>query len=232
MSIVRKGNFDIFEDPKSNKVLIGINSQFLHEVAMEFEKGYDGFFCRPTSGFNESSLDFLSSFKNSNSATFYEVELKSIDGIYGLSKLQKLSFHGKFPSIDFSRLNSLVSLNCDYRRKDKNLSSLINLKLLHFWYVNPKNKSFNSVEFPETLEELYINWTNVTSLDGLPSLPNLKTLELHMCRNLESISNLERIAPNLEKLNIENAKKLNDFSVIDKLKNLSIAYCDDRKLTS
>jgi hypothetical protein len=78
----------------------------------------------------------------------------------------------------------------------------------------------------QTIEHLEISWANPISLEGLPVMPHLKELQFAYCK-LESLENLDIIAPNLERLVIQNCKKLGrleDQPIIKKLSKLSFAF--------
>jgi hypothetical protein len=92
--------------------------------------------------------------------------------------------------------------------KESGLNKLKYLELLYIWHYHPKTKNFKEFEFPESVTELEINWTNIESLDFLPSLINLRHLEVHRCRNLHQLTDLGSKYPNLQHFVIDACGKV------------------------
>ena len=83
------------------------------------------------------------------------------------------------------------------------------------WRFKPKDKSYSSIELSRSLKKLDLNWCNPTSLSEMPILNNLEELQIHYCRNLESVTSLFDVAPNLKRLVITRCPKLSEFDVVN-----------------
>jgi hypothetical protein len=199
MPIAREGSFFVSQD-RTVVPSLGLESANLDACIREAKlHPYKSVFGSPVFGFLEESLDALNELPHLEFVWFWDIALKNIEGIYALSKLKSFGVHPKRPAIDFSRLQSLRQLVWTYKPTDTGVSSL-QLKRLHIWRYAPKSKSFAGLQVPDTLEELQINWANPSTLEGLPTIPGLRRLEIHRCRNLESLAILPKLFPNLEHL--------------------------------
>lgn len=199
MPITREGRFLVSQD-LTGMPSLGIESASLNDCIQEAKiHPYRSVFGSPSFGFFEESLDALNDLPHLESVWFWDIELKNVEALYALSKLKSFGVHPKRPAIDFSRLQSLRQMVWTYKPNDVGISSL-QLKSLHIWHYMPKSKSFSGLQLPDTLEELQINWANPSTLDGLPTIPCLRRLEIHRCRNLESLSILAKLFPKLEHL--------------------------------
>jgi hypothetical protein len=198
MPIHREGEYFISED-LAHVPSLGIESANLEAcIARARDERFLSVFGHPSFGFTGRDLDFLGKLPWLESVWFWDVDLISIDGIYSLSNLRRFGVHPKRPPIDFGRLSSLREAIVEPRRGDQGLGRLVSLERLHYWHLRPRDRTFASFEFPESLTELQINWANAASLDSIPALPNLRRLEVHRCRNLESLGDLGRKFPLLE----------------------------------
>jgi peptidyl-dipeptidase Dcp len=103
-------------------------------------------------------------------------------------------------------------------------------KHVALWYFKPRSKHFEGLELPPDVESLEINWANPSTLAGLRELPRLRHLEIHRCRNLTSLGELPRIAPNLERLVITTSGRLTDHAALAALPRLRLARHDGREL--
>jgi hypothetical protein len=108
--------------------------------------------------------------------------------------------HPKRSAIDFSRFPKLRKAIVEPKARDRGIGSLMQPELLHLWHYRPKRQDFSELELPESLSELQFNWANASSLESLPGLPELRRLEVHRCRNLESLGDLGSKFPRLEHL--------------------------------
>ena len=231
MTIRQEGSYYLdFDDSENVSTAIGIDSKNMVAVIKEAQDKYTSLFGHSSFGFKEDKLDFLNQLPETKKIWFWDVELSSVEGIYAPKNITELGVFGKYPSIDYSRLSSLKELIWHFRKKDKGILNLEKLELFHVWHVNPKEKTFRVVPIPKNINELQVIWANPICLDGIPQLLKLKNLELHRCRNLSSIDGIEKIAPNLERINIENSSKLTDFSPLKKLKKLKEAWFNDDEL--
>ncbi|MBL8415150.1 MAG: hypothetical protein JNM42_11995 [Propionivibrio sp.] len=199
MPIAREGHFLVSHDLAETPSL-GLESVNLSACIQEAKlHPYKSVFGSPCFGFTETSLDALTELPRLDSVWFWDVALKNIEALYALSALRSFGVHPKRPAIDFSRLRSLQQVVWHYKATDTGLGSL-NLKRLHIWHCSLKSKGFAGLQVPDTLEELQINWASAATLDGLPTIPSLRHLEIHRCRNLESLAVLPKLFPRLEHL--------------------------------
>jgi hypothetical protein len=180
---------------------LAIDSHRLEDcVARVRAKRIKGVLGHPSYGFVGQDLDFLTEVPWLEAVWFWDISLKNIDGLYALEDLRHFGVHPKRPPIDFSRFPKLRRAIVEPKARDRGLGSLSHLELLHIWHYRPTTKDFSGLEFPGSLAELQINWANASTLDSLPALPNLRRLEIHRCRNLESLGDLGAKFPCLEHL--------------------------------
>lgn len=197
---------------------LGIESERLDSCIEEIKKrGIKGVFGCPIFGFNEDNLDFLKKLPFIVQVWFWEIKLKNIEGLYSLEGLKYFGVSEKRPSIDFSHFPELELAVWHPIRNDCGLEDLRRLKKLAVWRFKSADKTYSQIRLPENLEKLDLNWCNPTSLDEFPVLPNLRELQIHYCRNLESINWVKQIAPNLKKLVVTRCANLAHLeSVLDK----------------
>ncbi|MFT5462079.1 MAG: hypothetical protein ACI8QS_000951 [Planctomycetota bacterium] len=231
MTIHRDNDFLVDTD-LAGRLSVGIESDRIEECVAEFAaRGASGVFGAPCFGFTGDDLDFLHLIPDLEKIWFWDVSLRDVAGVYALTNLRHFGVHPRRPAIDFNRLRSLEEMVWHYTAKDTNLDALKALQLLHVWHFNPKQRSFEGLALPSHLTELQINWANPRSLEGLPELPALKRLEIHRCRNLESISELARIAPNVEHLVVSACGRVSDGpEVVKHLPHLRHAFVCDQVL--
>jgi len=139
---------------------------------------------------------------------FWDVALLNVDGLYALKSLKRFGVHPKRPPVDFSQFQNLREVIVEPRKHDRGLATLEHVELLHIWHFKPSTGTFQSLEFPRSITELQINWANVKTLDSLPPLPHLTRLEVHRCRNLESLGNLADRFPCLQHLVVDSCGKV------------------------
>jgi hypothetical protein len=233
MTIQREGNFLVDKDYKG-RLSIGIESDQIEAcLSKVLSLPTIGVFGSPCFNFLEDNLDFLPCIPDIEKIWFWDIKLRSIDGVYALKNLKHFGIHPARPSIDFGRLPTLEEVVWTPRAKDRGIDSLINLTLLHVWHYQPKSKNFGGLTLPFLLTELQFNWANSTSLEGLPKFNNLKRLEMNYCRNLETLKYLPQIAPNLEYLVVSSCRKIADGEdVIQDLPKLKHAFINDSVLVS
>lgn len=232
MPIEREGRFlvsrDLAEVPS-----LGLESANLSACIREARsRRYTGVFGCPSFGFKESSLDALAELPLLESVWFWDVSLKDVEGIYQLPLLKSFGVHPKRPAVDFSRLRTLQKVVWHYKPTDTGISAL-SLKRLHIWHCLLKSEEVSELQLPASLEELQINWASLSRLDGLHALPNLRHLEIHRCRNLESLTVLPKLFPRLEHLVVAACGKVSVPEVgwlKEHLPSLRHAYVKDRKL--
>lgn len=200
MPIGLEGGYYISHD-LAHVSCVGIESSRLHDCLAHIRsERIKGVFGCPGYGFTEPNLDFLTELPWLEAVWFWDIRLANVDGLYALKDLQFFGCHPKRPPLDFSRFPKLRSVVLEPRARDCGLKSLEELERLNLWRYRPTSKDFSSLELPESLTELGIYWANVTSCDALPALPNLRRLEVHRCRNLETLGDLGAKFPRLESL--------------------------------
>ena len=197
MPIAREGQFLVTRD-LVHTASLGIESSCLSLCIEEARAHpYKAVFGSRGFGFSEKSLDSLLTLPKLEAVWFWDIALENIDALYQLHELQSFGVHPKRPAIDFSRLPSLKQITWFHKPTDVGLRSLTSLNKLFVWHYLPKSKSFADLLVPDGLNELQINWANPRTLDGLQSVPTLRRLEIHRCRNLESLALLPQLFPNL-----------------------------------
>lgn len=181
---------------------LGIESARLPECIAEVKRrGLKGVF-GTVPFFEQESLDFLSDLPSLEAVEFYDVPLRSISGVYGLSQLRYLRLTERRPPLDLTRLPSLRGFVWNHLARDSGAGSLRELEMLNVWRYQPRAGTFEDLDLPPSLSELGIFWSNAKTLDGLSSLPRLTRLEVARCRNLESLGQLAEACPNLESLTV------------------------------
>jgi hypothetical protein len=213
---------------------LGIDSRCLGDcIAMVKTRRIKGVFGHPRYGFAGQDVDFLVDIPWIEAVWFWDCNLKNIDGLYLLTELQHFQLSPKRPAVDFSKFPKLRSAVVEPKTRDRGLSLLKQLELLHIWHYRPKQKDFTAFEFPDSLSELQLNWANVSSLESLPRLPELRRLEVHRCFNLEFLGDLAAKFPRLEHLVVDACGRVRcgeGERAIRDLPNLKHAWVRDAKL--
>jgi len=190
-----------------------------------------GVFGNPTFGFREENLNFLAKLSRIRSIWFWDVDLRDVSGLYELPELRSFGVHTKRPAVDFSRLKKLETIVWHHKAKDTGISTLKAVRDLGVGHYKPSHKSFKSLELPPGVEELELTFANPSSLSGLPVLSKLKYLQIHRCRNLETIEDLPQIAPNLERLLVASSGRVSVApDVLKQLPKLQRAYVNGKLL--
>lgn len=233
MPITREEKFLISRD-LSHVPSLGIESAMLRECIEEIHtQRFKAVFGSPPFGFKETTLDFLNEMKDLESVWFWDVDLKNIDALYGLSSLTHFGVHDKRPAMDFARLPLLQNMTWIHKEKDEGVSRLKNLKFLHIWHYRPKSKNFADLLLPDELFELQLNWANPATLEGLKPIASLRRLEIHRCRNLNSLARIPQLFPQLEHLVVNACGQISSAEssyMVSQLPGLKHAYVQDRKL--
>ncbi len=210
MNIHREGEYFVGNDLEGRR-LLGIETGRLADCVAEAKRqAVYGVFGNPYFNFREDNLDFLRELPHLGSIWFWDIDLKNIDGVYALEDLRHFGVHPKRPPVDFSRLATLEEVVWEFNPRDKGMGRLENLRLLHVWRYQPKHGTYEGLEIPTGLEDLEIFWAKPATLAGLPELPRLKRVGIHRCRNLTTLGELPRIAPNLEHLVVTTCPRVSD----------------------
>lgn len=214
MAIERVGKFLETSDLGITHSL-GIETRQIDDCIREIQsRNIQGVFGCPVFGFKQDDMDFFHKIPFIRQVWFWEIKLKDIDGLYALKELEYFGVSDTRPSIDFSRFPSLKKAVWQPIRKDSGLDELDNLEELDVWRFKPKDESYSSIPVPKSLKKLDLNWCNPVNLDEMPVLDNLEELQIHYCRNLESIASIFDIAPNLKRLVITRCANLLEYEVV------------------
>lgn len=221
--IEREGKFliDRFrDDPRLVKrqhpehVGIGLESRQLNACIEEARRqGYQAVFGSLSFGFREDNLDALHHLPLLRAISFWDVALKSVDGVYALSELTHFRVAGKRPPVNFSRLPRLEQLMWEWKPKDTDVEALLRLKVLHLWRYKSKSGDMSGVTIPKGVQELQLNFPTARSLDGMPVMPALRHLEIHHARKLTSVAEIPRLFPNLTYLLVDKCPHVVDGAV-------------------
>lgn len=229
MSIeLRESGFYESHSPAGRDPNLGVDSNRIDEcIAYYHEHGFGGLFGHPTFGFNQDNLDFLSRTKDVKSLWFWDIALRNIDALYELAELNHIGINPKRPGIDFSRFPALRSAVNHWIKSDTGIAAST-ITEYYLWHYNPRSKSFDGLEIPNAVEQLHLYWANPAALEGLPVMKKLKVFEIHRCRNLEDLSALPRIAPNLQKLLTTTSSKIDATAGVLDHPKLKMALIDGR----
>lgn len=188
---------------------VGLESSILDACIEEaIRKPYAGVFGCPNFGFNETSLDALLRLPHMEEIWFWDIDLQDVEAVFTLKRLK-------------------------YRHGNRGIDALKKLDFLSVWHYSPKNKAFGEILLPQHLTELQINWAYPKTLDGLNSAPNLRRLEIHRCRNLESLALIPVLFPNLEHLVVSTCGRITEEEgrrIIADLPELKHAFIQKIKL--
>jgi hypothetical protein len=210
MPIARNGKF-LVTSTLGGPPRLGLESATLSECIQEvLDRPYRGVFGSPHFGFHETTLDALLKLPHLEEIWFWDISLDNVDAVYTLKGLKSFGVHPKRPPIDFSRLPSLERLVVTYKPADQGIDRLSGLRSFHLWHYSPKPKTFGDLRLPQQLTELQINWANPMSLKGLNPVPSLRRLEIHRCRNLESLAEIPSLFPNLEYLVVSTCGRIKE----------------------
>nr|WP_199172837.1 hypothetical protein [Planomicrobium sp. MB-3u-38] len=182
-----------------------------------------------TYGYDESQIDFLSECPSIETFSLEGPSVKNFDGAYHLKALKVLIINDTSPSlkVDFSQLTSLEKIIGTLPPKAAAIGSLINLKKMQIWDYKPKGKNLMEFTDLKALVDLELISSNITSLEGIQGLQKLGRLALFRMSALMDIDAIQYLSENLTKLQIEFAKKIQDFSPIGKIQSLESLSLND-----
>ena len=83
-----------------------------------------------------------------------------------------------------------------------------------------KSKDLSMLPPLSSLEYLNLIKSDIVNLHGIDQFNNLKKLEIFKAPKLEVIIALQALSNNLEEMQIEQCKKINDFETLGKVKSL------------
>ena len=197
------------------------------------EKQFRGVFGAPCFGFHGEDLHCLASAPDLRAVWFWDIQLKDIEGLYALRQLEHFGVHPRRPPIDFSRFPELHTASIEPRTEDCGLDALSRLRRLFLSRCPPRNRSFDFLPLPESLEELGISWSSADSLACLPALPELRRLQIERCRNLVELGDLVARFPRLEHLVVDYCGRLDTKATeeaVRVLPHLNHAFVQGEKL--
>ena len=202
MPIAREGGFLLFPEARPGPQL-GLESDMLADCIDECRSRlYPGVFGNPGFGFRERDLDCLRALPHLQAVWFWDVALDNVDGLYALPDLRSFGVYER-PAVDFSLLPKLEALVWMHKGGDRQVESLDRLNDLYVWHFKPRSKSFADLQLLPDVAEMQILWANPPTLAGLKPNPKLRRLEIHRCRNLESLDLLPELYPALEHLVVD-----------------------------
>lgn len=209
MSIeLKESGFREWHDLVDGEPGVGVETDRIDECLSHYHRhGCRGLFGHPSFGFTQDNLDFLARATNAKWLWFWDISLRNVDPIYELNGLEYLGIHPKRPGIDFSRLQLLRTVINHWIKADRGISAST-ITQYHLWHYKPTSKSFEGLEVPAGVQTLELYWANPVTLAGLPVMKKLKVLQIHRCRNLQDLSELPRIAPNLCELLTTTSSKI------------------------
>jgi hypothetical protein len=155
-------------------------------------------------------------------------EIRDLSPIEKLEKLEFLELlNDRKGRVDFSNLQHLKLLHCDYSNNYKNLDRLEKLDNLYLIrYPESSLKKFSNFHH---LQELHLLFSNCESLNGIYSLQNLQKITLDECRKLTSIKGIEKNST-INQLIIINCKNLKDFSPAKDLSKNCLVLVDGKNI--
>lgn len=229
MSIeLKQSGFHEWHDHVKGVPGVGVDSNRIDEcLAYYHDHGFRGLFGHEMFGFLQDNLDFLTRATNAEWLWFWDVSLRNVDPIYELTDLQSVGIGPKRPGIDFSRLQKLRTVINHWIKADKGITTSTITKY-NLWHYKPTSKSFEGLELPARVQRLELYWANPVTLAGLPVMKDLKVLEIHRCRNLHDLSDLPRIAPNLQELLTTTSSKIDATAGVLDHPNLHEALIDGK----
>ena len=150
--------------------------------------------------------------------------------LYNLSELLSLrcsTEYGKFEKyisrIDYSRIHGLVDL-CVNAENNVTFQNIMTLKKLSVSQYRRRDlrELFRSKE----LDTLVLNSCGMHTLDGIEISSKMQCLYLICNRQLQDISNLDKVKNTLKALRIKKCGKIRDFSVLSQLEKLEHLFLE------
>lgn len=174
-------------------------------------------------------VDFLSECPDIEMVSLGGEDLKDVSGLYQLENLKSLSINETRSSleIDLEKICSLEVLYGQLPPKAKGLGTLENLKEMRLWGYKPKTKNLEQFSDLKNLESLELVQSNITSLMGAEGLESLEKLGLFYLRSFNDLKDIKYLTNSLRILEIENCKKIGDFTPLAELKGLEKLFMMD-----
>ena len=162
------------------------------------------FFC----GRRINDLDFLKDYPFIKRVDISDDDI-DCNGLYYLPMLEDLSVKGK-KTLDYSVFKHLKILDTRQPAPYKFPDSI---ETLYIWHMKLKGKDMNTIRFPKSIKQLFLYWSDIKSLQGLPG--GLERFEIALCRQLNSLSGLEKSSESLHQVKLENCPHITDYDALN-----------------
>ncbi|HEY4062750.1 MAG TPA: hypothetical protein VGM30_12665 [Puia sp.] len=192
--LVESDRLDEYLEYATAKKITGISLQAYHGFKMlntSFLKRYD-FFTR------------ISIVK--------DLEEIDISGIHFLKGLKTMRLSNDKQKIDFKCFPDLEVASIDWNSKLSHMDSCKKLKKLVLWKYKSKSADFSDLNELEALVSLGITDSNISTFSGIEKFHKLSEFQGHFLTKLESIKDLSSLNRTLRSLELDNCKKLKDYS--------------------
>jgi internalin A len=135
----------------------------------------------------------------------------SLEALYSMESLTKLSFQDKKIQPDYSKLSNLQVLYMKFSDLPTGFSCLEKMTDLLITSLNHENCSF--FDGLHSLKELRLSGGTIKTLSGIEKAVNLMDVKMDHCSKLHDISSLSALK-NLKNVHIEKCKLVTDFSCL------------------
>lgn len=213
MPFDQEGAFRVFRDVNMPEALVLESSRLDDCLVAVRSRPFYGVVATKPNGFLESNCDCFRQIPHITLAWIWDIHLSDLSGLYTLPRLSYLRLTDDHGPVDFARLPALETLVLQHGQRDIGTESLNLCRSLYFWRFQPKSRKWSEFAFPRNLESLRVFWANPSDLDGWPTMPHLRTLEFGYCRNLNDLSRLPEIAPNLEQVLVDACGRVADLPI-------------------
>ena len=175
----------------------------------------------PYQGYADNNINFLLQLANFLEGLSVLDEKYDYSIINRLHNLKSLGLSdNKKNVIDLLNFPQLEHLGCDYSLRLQGLKSCE--KLISLSMQGYKSKNFNLEELavlPE-LRELLLIKPVINNLNCIERFTNLKKLNMFLASKLENIGSIQLLSNNLEEIELEQCKKINDYETLGKVQSL------------
>lgn len=207
----------IFENHDGRKIASFSLAHFT-EIKSQLEQGVIHGVAVDIPLFTQKEINLLADFENIQVLTFRFNTNKniSLDFVKDLPLLDDFGIDGVSPTIDFDFFKNLQTLIINWNPKVFKNPENSKLNTLHLWKM--KSIDFEPLAVFSGLKYLLLNKSTMSTLNGVEKLNDLKELKLIYMANLLDIFAIS--GSFLEKLSIQNAKKIIDYSAIGRSKRI------------
>ncbi len=221
--IFKKHGLQFFPKSKYSEDALAIDSNDLDKYIKYIrENEYYYIALNDSWGLREKSLEFLDglelkikglSFNTLDCRKFNLSHVNKFKNLKYLSLPDELNFE-----LDLLSFPKLEELTFTYSKQIVNHNRLQSLKVLGIWSYKPQSNDLTSLSNSNELNEIILIQPSIDSLAGLEKFKELKVLNLYGIKKLEKLDSLGKI--NIKELEIENLKKIQDYTYLQKLKYL------------